>query len=167
MNMDDVPARTPTDAGPPGDGGHITVHGVLVRGSDAHFDQDALQGVSAVEAGAVTVGDAGELERPERWWLVWLAVSHEADGRRGYRGAAAAELVVDVMRKQSFRDRPAHAAALNAALRGEVALEPMTAEERAALRLALVREDPDAWDAASSRLLAALPASPGPREQGP
>lgn len=156
MRADDLPERTPPDAGPPTDAGHVSLHTVLVRGGDAHFARDAGQSPSDVESGTEAVADARAIERPERWWRIWIAVVHERDGTRSYRGAAAAEILVDPIARKSFRDRDRDDTALEAALRGGVELDGLDETERASLRTALVHEDPDAWEGAPAHLQRAL-----------
>lgn len=110
--MERVPERVPT-FGEEADG-HISLHAVRVSDGKAHFEQS---------------GDSAGL-------LVWVAVTHAADGARAYTGLAVAS-----------RDT---------ALRGRIALDELDTNARQALRQALLLEDPDAWDRADDKVQEAL-----------
>lgn len=153
--MDRVPERMPP-FGAELSSPYITLHAVLVRDGKAHFDDDAVHGTSDVEAGIRWVDDPGLLETPERWRVVWVAATHEPDGTRSYTGLAVDEILVERRRGIGYREDRRRARRRDAATRGEVELDGLSAADRVAVRRALIYRDPDAWDRASEALVRAL-----------
>ncbi|HEY8484576.1 MAG TPA: YwhD family protein [Longimicrobiales bacterium] len=134
----------------------VSLHAVLVRDGEAHFDDGALHGRSLVEAGIEWVGSKEELEAPERWGVVWVAVTHDAGGSRAYSGLVANELWVDPLARRGFKDLARHVNGMDEATNGRVDLGALRPGEREALRRALVAEDPEAWDRASLAVVQAF-----------
>lgn len=153
--MDRMPERLPF-LGDELPATYITLHAVLVRDGKAHFDDEAVHGTSDVEAGIRWVDDPDLLESPERWRVIWVAATREADGTRAYSGLAADELLIDRRRGIGYRENRRRIRSRDAATRGEIHLDGLSHADRAAVRQALIYRDPDAWDHASEELVRAL-----------
>jgi hypothetical protein len=153
--VDGVPDSLPRDAGMNVPGARISMHAVLVGEGGARFDDAALRGGGIAGDGLAWCDSPSALEAPARWLLVWVAVTHEPDGSRAYSGLSAEEFWVDAEGRRGYR-APGRGAHRDVALRGGVAVDGLDADQRAALRSALLAEDADAWDRASAAVLDAL-----------
>lgn len=135
---------------------HVSLHAVLVRDGEAHFDDRILHDQSGVQAGVKWTASRDELEEPERWGVVWVGVTHEADGTRAYAGLVADEFWIDVRNHKGYRDAERQERNKAAALQGRLELGGLSATEREAVRQALILQDPDAWDRAPLEVQRAL-----------
>jgi hypothetical protein len=146
----------PLEAGAIEPGARLTMHAVLVHGTDAFFDEGAAQGFLQIEAGAARAASLEELQAPEQWHIAWVAAAHRADGARGYSGIATAPCWLDEGAHACYRDEEMERERREMALRGEIDVKDLTEDERRALARELVAHDPDAFDEASEALRVAF-----------
>lgn len=146
---------------------HISLHAVLLHGGQGWFDDEGAHGFSFTDAGIQWTSSVEELEEPECWTVVWVAVTHSPDGTRAYTGLAADRFWFDRRSRKGVRYRNQDAVLMNSAVSGRILLDELPAADRETLRHTLLMRDPDAWDRASDAVRRALhPDRPRARDPG-
>lgn len=132
----------------------VLLHALVIEGSRAEFDAGALHGRSRVEAGISFVSDPRQVPKGRCLPLVWVAMDPNPHPR--YVGVVASFLLIDPEAKIGFKDLVRQASQMIAALRGKVDVGALNAEERRALKAALIEYSPDLWERADPKLHQAL-----------
>lgn len=120
-------------------GGHgrISLHAVRIKDEEAYFEDTTLAELNADAESTEAVPDDATAETGlDAGHTVWVGVTHHPDGTRAYTGLGV-----------GTRD---------AAIQGQIALGTLHAQDRKALRQALLTQDPEAWDQAPDEVHDAL-----------
>ena len=136
-------------------GRDVTVVGVLLQDGTAAWDNGVLAGKSKAEQGITFGAEPMRAMQGKRVCAIFVAATRQDDGKPGWFGATVAEMRIDAVKKDGFKDLAAGSMKLNDAARGRVEVWRLKPEERKALG-DLVRAQGDLWESAFDNFRAAL-----------
>jgi 1A family penicillin-binding protein len=131
------------------------VSAVIVDGTEAYVDNGALHAKSRIEKGIKFVSDRGEVPNGRRCFIVWVAVERDETGSR-YEGVTACELVVDLEARRGWKVLAEHVNRMDRAMKRQVLVDNLSSGEKAALREALIRANPQGWERSRDEVKRAL-----------
>lgn len=129
---------------------------VLIDGDRAEVDPGALHGRSRVEAGVRWVPSPDQVPAGRTYWIAWVTAGRGDDGARGFKGVTVSNMLIDRQAMVGYKYLAQHVNAIRAALEGQVDLDGLPPEGRAALRHLLEERSPEMWRRAQRAFRKAL-----------
>ncbi len=126
-----------------------TLLGIIVRDGEAKLDDAILHGRSDIERGIrFNAQQPGDIEPTERWGVVFVAMKNGPSGLY-YQGVTATLLLIDRPGRRGLRDIAQSVNRMSEAVGGEVRLDLLPAEDRAAVAKLLEERGRDVWERTS------------------
>ncbi|MBI3321753.1 MAG: YwhD family protein [Candidatus Omnitrophica bacterium] len=131
---------------------------ILAPDGAVRIEPGALHGRSSIEASVRFVQSRDQLQDPQLYWVVWVAIELEASTNRPvrYTGLAAAELWVDSAKQACCKVLAEHVNRMAEALRGGISLKSISGHGKALIAQQLIALGAEVWDHSSQTLKEAL-----------
>ncbi len=121
------------------------VSSIIIDGAEAYVDNGALHAKSKVEKGIKFVADRNEVPNGRRCFVVWVAVERSEEGGR-YAGLTACEMAIDTEARRGWKVLADHVNRMDRAMKRQILVENLNAEEKAALKATLIGVNPEWWE---------------------
>jgi hypothetical protein len=128
-------------------GRDVSLVGMVVEGATATWDNGLLSGKSKAEQGITFGAEPMRAQSGKRVCGLYIAVARNEEGKPGWFGLSCADMRIDAVKKEGFKDLAAQAMKVNDAARGRVELWRLKPEEKQAV-VKLLQGKADFWEAA-------------------
>ncbi|MEO3946096.1 YwhD family protein [Gorillibacterium sp. CAU 1737] len=131
------------------------VSSIIIDGPEAFVDNGALHAKSRVEKGIKFVSDVSEVPNGRRCIIVWVAVERNEEGGH-YAGVTSCEMLIDTEARRGWKVLADHVNRMDRAMKRQVLLENLTADERELLKATLQEFNAAWWERSGEELKQAL-----------
>lgn len=129
---------------------------IIVDQNEAYVDVGAIHAKSKVEKGIKFTTVKEDVPNGRICWVVWVAVDWNAEGKAYYAGVTNCEMLVDTEARRGWKILAEHVMLMEKALKRQVILTGLNEVEKAALKQALVDNNPEMWAQSGVELKEAL-----------
>lgn len=118
----------------------------------AYVDMDAMHARSDIERRVRYYPDKEEVPEGLLYWIVWVTVDRDEDGKPYYAGVAGSELRVDRPNKRAYKSMPEHVKHMEGSLKGKIFVDHMEGHSKQLLKNFLQEFDEAMWENSTDEL---------------